>query len=548
MTNRVSLAEFRQRAPGLEPGERSAILRQAELILAENYVHLDAKRKLTSFDPVAACQNLRETCASWDRSPAAELLFHDRVLEVFWTLQDRHTAYLLPAPFSTATAFLPLTVDVARDKGGDQAVVSEVLYRAFPHQPDRSFVPGVRLVSWNGIGIDRILGLGLTRQMRNSSRTLLTPRALTVRPLRVMPLPREDWVTIGYLSARGQQREIQLPWQVATSENFASMRRADLALDPRARSVELSSASLGCHWSLADFSGQASVPAGPAPRDVLADDVARTLRAKGGPFGYLAIPTFSTPLVQDYLRRAASIVQTLPQSGLVLDLRGNTGGSIAAAMGLLQMFSSKPLLPILSQFRATETNLAICEAFVDSYSDPNIEQAIPQLRAGVRRGDHFTPLEPLTYPVETVDIGFRYPGKLVVLFDEFSYSAAEIFSAAVTDNSLGSTISSGGPSGGGGANVWHHSVLCDLAGSSRGKLGYERLPRDASFTVAIRRLYRSCAGTSDTIAIEDVGVSPDQEHPPTKMGILRGFPELLRQAATHLATDTDGDAASKQSH
>jgi hypothetical protein len=147
-------------------------------------------------------------------------MFHEELLGVFHGIRDRHTRYLLPAPLADATAFLPFTVDIANDQGAEVAIVTELL-----PGPDarRRFLPGIRVTHWNGVSIDRLLGLGVAGELRGTSGPV-SPRELTVRPLRAFAPPAEDWVVVSYLDASGKGREARFEWRVLDWRNAESSR------------------------------------------------------------------------------------------------------------------------------------------------------------------------------------------------------------------------------------------------------------------------------------------------------------------------------------
>lgn len=246
----IPLPDFRSQLPGLSRDERNLILDQARIVLEQNYVHLTDKRRLTLVDPVAACELLRANVATWGSSAEAELMFHEELLGVFRGIRDRHTSYLLPVPLATATAFLPFTVDIANDQGGEVAIVTELL-PGLDAGPD--FAPGIQVTHWNGVSIDRLLGLGLAGEMRGASATF-SPRELTVRPLRAFAPPAEDWVMVGYLDATGRRCEARFEWRVLTGETASPgdlfVRSVAEAIDPGAWAAEASAANIGVHWSL----------------------------------------------------------------------------------------------------------------------------------------------------------------------------------------------------------------------------------------------------------------------------------------------------------
>jgi len=254
-----------------------------------------------------------------------------------------------------------------------------------------------------------------------------------------------------------------------------------------------------------------------------------------GEVGHLFVPTFITSTPLEFVRELQSALEQLPAEGLIVDVRGNTGGSLPAAVGLAQLLSTDPLPLILSQIRATSKNLDLCRIFVEAFGDSDLERTLPELRKAISLDAEFTPVQPLGRRIVS-NVDRPYPGPVIVVFDGFSYSATDVFAALVQDQEIGPTLSTRGPTGGGGANVWSHDLFCELSTLSGSGLGYEPLPRRASFTVAMRRLYRPASRRSggEPVPIEDHGVVPDEAHSSTRKDLLEAYPDLLNAAAARL--------------
>jgi Peptidase family S41 len=174
---------------------------------------------------------------------------------------------------------------------------------------------------------------------------------------------------VDYLDASGKGREARFEWRVLTGETPSPadpfMRNVAAAIDPGARATEASTASVGVHWSL--FSADAGWP--PFSADTAAGSGrARAVETSFGLFGQLFVPTFVTSTPLEFLRQLQSAVEKLPAEGLIVDVRGNTGGSLPAAVGLAQLLSTDPVPLVLSQLRATPES-----------------RAMPHLRRGVWR-------------------------------------------------------------------------------------------------------------------------------------------------------------------
>ena len=82
---------------------------------------------------------------------SSEIAFHHEMTEIFTSVRDLHTNYILPANFSQMTAFLPFQVEACFENGVRKYIVS----RTVPGFSHPTFVAGVALTYWNGVPIDR---------------------------------------------------------------------------------------------------------------------------------------------------------------------------------------------------------------------------------------------------------------------------------------------------------------------------------------------------------------------------------------------------------
>ena len=64
-----------------------------------------------------------------------------------------------------------------------------------------------------------------------------------------------------------------------------------------------------------------------------------------GDVGYLRIYSFNAASTRAFLDQADALLQQLPASGLVIDIRANPGGNILAAEGLLQLLTDRHIEP-----------------------------------------------------------------------------------------------------------------------------------------------------------------------------------------------------------
>ena len=143
---------FLKTAGVLSLDQRTLIIRQALVLIEQNYAHLPLKRSMHAIDPVQQLKLLLQRLGSTpeaEQPPEAE--FHREMTAIFTSLRDLHTNYLLPAPFNGMTAFLPFMVERCFEDKKWKYLVSHVA-ASFSHP---TFVPGVEVVSWSGVPIER---------------------------------------------------------------------------------------------------------------------------------------------------------------------------------------------------------------------------------------------------------------------------------------------------------------------------------------------------------------------------------------------------------
>jgi len=111
----IDLPTFLESAGQLTAAQRQLIVRQALLLIEQNYAHLPLKRAMHSIDPVQRLKLLRQTLETApEPEQPSEAEFHAELTDIFTSLRDLHTNYLLPAPFARMAAFLP-----SRPRRGD---------------------------------------------------------------------------------------------------------------------------------------------------------------------------------------------------------------------------------------------------------------------------------------------------------------------------------------------------------------------------------------------------------------------------------------------
>lgn len=557
-----SLVAFLQTPAHLSgPSEYLRIVDQALLLLEQNYVHLSLKRAMHAVDPLQRLRLLRSRLAervkagdeAADLTVLTELEFHGEMIGVFNSLRDLHTRYSLPAPFRGVLAYLPFFVERCYDQGRSRYVVTKLIGPVRP----ASFVVGSEILFWNGTPIERAVRQNGERHAGSNpaARAARGLDALTFRPLESTLPPEEAWVSVRYRTPAGRVAECRHNWLVYEPGDALDPR--DHLLDPalgvdypgetvrrfkfgffaRHEVAELESRS---RRSAVRELAKSSEGAGVLETSVPWMLKAMPVPTAAGELAYVRLYTFDTAGVSpdEFVQEVARILGQLPQSGLILDVRGNPGGSILAAEGILQLFTPASIEPERAQFSNSPLNLQLCQNYVnpdpERFSGLDLSPWVPSMLLAVETGSVHSSSFPISDLVFCNRFGQRYYGPVVLVTDALCYSATDIFAAGFRDHGIGPILGTDANTGAGGANVWTHTLLARLAVQDGGPPSpYAPLPLGAGFRVAMRRMLR--VGKEAGSILEDLGVEPDAIYRMSRHDILAGNVGLIEAAAALLA-------------
>jgi hypothetical protein len=504
--------------------------------VGENYAHLPLKRAMHSIDPVQRLRLLLQTLkAAPEPDQPTEIEFHREMTDIFMSMRDLHTNYLLPEPYNEMTAFLPFLVEDYVHADGRRGYVVSHVADWFEHP---TFVPGVEVVYWNGMPIERAVSqngqryAGSNREARHARGV----ETLTIRALLLSPPPDEEWVIVGYETEAGQRLEIRLDWQVAPSipsglDPDSAGRGAAVALgiDLENEIIRRMRAALYAPEVLAAGREAAAPPSGLNSRfpDIF---TAKEVATPSGTFGYLRIRTFNHWPPEEFVGEFLRLLAGLPQRGLIIDVRGNGGGVIMNGELILQTLTPRTIEPEPVQFINTPRNLEICRRHGPQSEWADLSAWQDSIAQALQTGAVFSAGFPISDPEACNAIGQKYFGPVVVITDALCYSTTDIFAAGFQDHGIGTILGTDGNTGAGGANVWEHRYfVSDILPDS----GYEELPNGAGMRISIRRTLR--VGGHAGAPVEDLGVIPQVRHFLTRNDVLNGNQDLIRKAASLLA-------------
>ncbi len=541
----TDLKTFLDSVGDLSLDARKRIVEQALILFDDNFVHLPLKESMHGVDPIQKLRLIKHRLEqATDSELESALSFHREMLEVFNSVRDLHTNYLLPLPFAGQVAFLPFQIEEYFDNGESHYIVTR-LVQGFSHP---HFKAGVEIKMWNGVPISRAIELSgdLHAGSNLAARHVRGIDGLTIRPLIASLPPDALWVVIGYTDLDGVEREIKQDWLVMSSLEDQRLEFTDVDAD------SLSTNALSQGLDLEAYITQQTKKMLFAPEVIAAkgketlstqkvaagQEVPTTMRnffraksvnTPSGEFGHIRIFTFyvDDPYdPEDFIEEFIRLIELLPQNGLIVDVRGNGGGHIWASEGLLQVLTPVDISPEPTQFINTSLNLRICEGYLE------LEPWVTSIRRSVETGAIYSRGFPIT-PVDFANqIGQKYHGPVVLITDARCYSATDIFAAGFQDHEIGHILGVDNNTGAGGANVWTHDLL-QLLLLQDPETPYESLPNGANMRVAMRRSLR--VGKQSGTPVEDLGITPDSRYRMRKDDLLFGNIDLLNKAGEILS-------------
>lgn len=192
------------------------IVDQASVLFEHYYAHRPYKEDLYRVKPLEQLAQLREVA-----SAMPTVAFHTRMLEIFDSVRDAHTGYILPPPFDTAAAILPFEMRRIQDAAGKCSyLVTRILEtgegQGFGESPFRI---GVEVTKWNDQPVES--AILQANEVGGNSAAAMARGAIrvTLRPLSSSKLPKleDEIVTITFVSPEAQgENQIQLRWGVLT--------------------------------------------------------------------------------------------------------------------------------------------------------------------------------------------------------------------------------------------------------------------------------------------------------------------------------------------
>jgi C-terminal processing protease CtpA/Prc len=503
----MRLADYRNevtRFP-MTPQERCLVLDQAQLLIDNLYVHLEQKRARYGVDPSRQLRRLARSQRDMD-DPS----FHRELMRIFDALRDMHTTYVLPEPYR-GRVLLGFAVECYWDSAGRRRfIVSKP-----GHGDDHPIPAGAEITHWNGVPIGEAVqgNADLEAGGNAAARFARGLESLTLRNAALSPLPAEERVHIRY-AYEGVPAECDVWWMV----------EADPDGLPPELDGDLGTAGQRLGYSLrTEMIRQLKAD---RLRTIVVDRLrtsyeslvrARVVRTGSGVFGHLRLYTFKLPDqdVERFLAELRRLINEMPPEGLIVDVRGNPGGHIEAAEGLLGLLTTRDVQPEPMQFVNSPLTYQLCGRSGELFP----------WRRSIGESDETGAQHSATLPLSVVaKPAAPYRGPVVLITDALAYSATDMFAAGFQDNQIGWVLGVDDNTGAGGANVWNIPLLRQVWPD--GPL--RPMPRGSRLTFALRRSLR--VGQFAGRPVEDLGVSPDVRYRMTLADVQEHNVDLMNRA------------------
>ena len=492
--------------------EREEIVNQALSFIENIYVHLPLKRAKNAIDPIKRLKLLKYRLVKMN-----ELDFQREMIGIFTELRDLHTVYVPPMPYQSINFVLPFIIEEFYENNQRYYIVSHV-NEDFEHE---SLEKGVIITHWNGVPIERAIELnGLRTYVSNeNTRRIHGLNSLTLRSGSKYLVPDEEWLYISYITKNQEHYEHRFQWQTwnlpetqaQTNNQAVSNLKAYGSLGVDFEATKLQKIKKGLFSSNSKQDNQTFYE----------NDFQWSIcNTSHGEFAYMRIHSFMIYDRQKFIQDLIRVLEQLPKDGLIIDVRGNSGGYIEAAEMMLQLFTANKIQPELFQFINTPTTLRLAPEPWRSSIERSIDTGAVY-SSGYPIGGHAYYLD------EINQYGRKYFGPTILITDALCYSTTDIFAAGFQDNNIGPILGTSESTGAGGANVWEYYDLFH-------PLGYPALPRNAQMRMAVKRAIR--VGNHNGTPLEDSGVIPDYLHNMTRNDVLNGNGDLIEKAASILGT------------
>lgn len=448
----AALACFSQ----MTPEQKSADFTQLAANFAKNYGPMQWKRDALNFDLLKIQPWLDRVAQT-----TTDLDFYELCVQYIASLDDAHSGFYLPANF---TAQLPFSADLYDGK----AMVDEL--SPILEGSNLNIRIGDEVLSIDGTRAgDLITSLMPYATAANPVSTRRYAAALlTVRPQQIMPHAVDvgDTAMVTLRHQNGDVETLQVPWMksgegITVVGPVISPDSANVS-KPHSASQDAGPLAKLRHMALPSLKFVANFGAGPPVFYFPPDFVRRrdgissffysgTYKAAGLRIGYIRIPNFEASDQGVFFQQEIDYMQQ-NTDGLIIDIMRNPGGDACFAQELMSRITPQQFHMVGLEIRATRNwllafQLTLSDAVGGGAPDSVVQQyqqILNAIQAAFLAPSGITAPLPVCGPSldvapATDDKGtvIAYTKPVMLLTDEFSASAADLFAAMFQDNQRG---------------------------------------------------------------------------------------------------------------
>lgn len=539
--------------PPLTIEEKRFTIRQINLVFKELNPNMILYKSLYDYNPCEALKKLSKSLTP----EQTNFQFHVAMSEIFTRAHDAHTKYIVPAPFETSYALLGCSIERFYVPGGlegsdDNAryVVSSVIPGWTFDNPD--FQVGVEIIAYGGRLIKEAVNnlAELSFGANDQARLLRGVNYLTYRKLKQELIPTEESVEVAFIDADGKTRQITLPWVfVDTSKGNFSVEMPIRTVHKHGR--EMSEEEENCNpqlmsqTSIKSLLERYSVQSKILSREEIEvstdfDDLfqAEIIETSVGKIGRLIISSFSSLTTPAFLAESKRIIGLMPEKGLILDLRGNRGGSSLIVKALVEMLTGADLGRQRVAARASDSALQLASRMT-IFDEKVRNESLEVYKRAIIAGDFLTgPTNIELFSPYAQALQERiYFGPLMTIINSRTFSSGDVFTMVQKDLELSTLVGTFDNSAGGGATKISYGQLCKQL-----PLTYPKIKDPLDFDTAHYRYYRM--GNTAGAIVEHFGIEADVRYYRTLNDVINDDCDLIEYIASELEkTTTDTSAA-----
>ena len=487
--------------PEFSLDEKRTLVDQSRLVLDQLFVHRLTKRANFG-ESVDHTPRLNDLAARMGTISTAQ--FNSELTNIYFKLNDAHTNYRYPTPYSCYRTFLPIDFNEALTSTGQRVIAIS----------NFATKPGVRALWTNpqnlrlGDIVHTIDGVDVYEHIEQlktismganpDAKKQFAISLLSFKSQRLYAVPSNDSVSLSIERADGVNEMVEVPWLTSVK---------DECLNPPTTPTATTQGT-------SPISDKQEIFRKPHQRNKngtlngWTDTTEPVLkyRIHQNAHGRFAIIRLESFVPEDLSNtQVIELVISLLQGplsntdGLIWDLRNNGGGYIDLAHSLIELFTPQDITPLSFRLLNTDANFH----YWSKYPANPFTEVLNRVR-----GSNATYTSTIPWPTAArFNInGQFYFSPVAILTNATCYSSCDMFSALMQDHGIAKIYGEQSTTGAGGANnYFHRSIITDLSDN----LGpFIELPAGSNISFSFRQTLR--VKTHANELIEDIGVRSDR--------------------------------------